>query len=458
MRLNPEIRRNLWLEFSLHRAVAMPVVLGLIFFAASNVSHTDDPLITLEIIASGIFFLFVKIWGGHKAAEAVIEEVNSNTWDFQKLSALSPWTMTVGKLFGSTSYTWYGGMMAFVTIVAVVGYNLPSYDLSYYDLFLFASLLLLSGLIVHAAALFTSLMAIQNRTGAHNKMRVLPYHLAGLLMGGPFVADVIFNPWHPKGHSNELINLTVSWYGTSCDRSSFLTITAVITLLWFVIGVYWQIRNQMKMRASPWLWLGFVIFWIVYVSGFDIGSVHLLGIVYNETREVAVVVLSLFLLYVIAFQEGWNTVRYRRLIDAWRTKNYNDFFTICPRWILTFPIVLALAAWLMSVNTEIMGSTLVLALLCFTIRDIALLHFFKLNTNNQRPVLTTLFYMGVLYILMPFLFSVFHFYAGAAFFLPRAFQDNTKYIHEAAIAGMAQAIFAVFLALSRWLKFGAKTA
>ena len=104
MRINPEIRRNIWLEFSLHRAIAMPLVLGVVFYIASQTFSGIPPYRNLASASGLVFFLLVKVWGGHKAAESVIDEVNDNTWDFQKLSALSPWSLTFGKLFGSTIY------------------------------------------------------------------------------------------------------------------------------------------------------------------------------------------------------------------------------------------------------------------------------------------------------------------------------------------------------------------
>ena len=275
MRLNPEIQRNLWLEFSLHRLLAMPIVLMLIFFIASKLdggSKMTQPFMMVETAGGALFFLLVKIWGGHKAAEAVIEEVNDNTWDFQKLSALSPWDLTVGKLFGGTSYAWYGGMIAYA--VAVVA---GSFHWSPYELFLFAASLLLDGLIVHATALFTSLIAIQNRNGAHNKMRVLPYHLAGLGVSSIFAASFFrnggwLNDWHHP--DNPITHLRLAWYGMDFDIIPFMIVTSAILLAWLVAGIYWQMRNQMRMRTGPWLWLGFVIFWLVYSAGFEPPAAH----------------------------------------------------------------------------------------------------------------------------------------------------------------------------------------
>src|SRR6201999_1389879 len=101
-----------------HRAIAMPIVLGVIFYIASQL-YLGSKESEVGSATTGIFFLLVKIWGGHKAADSVLDEVNDNTWDFQKLSALSPWSLAFGKLFGSSIYCWYGGLIAFAVAVGI---------------------------------------------------------------------------------------------------------------------------------------------------------------------------------------------------------------------------------------------------------------------------------------------------------------------------------------------------
>jgi len=441
MRLNPEIQRNLWLEFSPHRLFAMPIVLGLILYIAGCANDNLNESHAFEMTAVTLYFLLVKIWGGHKAAEAVLQEVNDNTWDFQKLSALSPWDLTIGKLFGGSSFTWYGGLMVYVAAVWAVSNRLNGADL-----FCYAALMLLSGLIVQAAALFTSLIAVQNRNGAHNKMRPLPYHFAGLVIGGIFAID---NTWQSIPYKTNLQNIQhhfISWYGTAYELNSFLTITALVTLGWLVAGIYWQMRGQLKMPTSPWLWLGFVLFWIGYSGGFTPDmSGHPQYFV--ETRGLIPFFLSLAFLYVITFQEGWTTVRYRRCLSAWKEKHYSKAFEICPRWVLTYPICLALALWIGTTSATIFT----LGFMFFATRDIAILHIFKLNPENQNPTRTTKFYLALLYLLLPALFAVLHIPDGLLLFVP---SDKVASL----LSGSMQAAIFINFALSRWHRFGVKAA
>ena len=116
--MNPELKRNLWLEFSLHRLVAMPAVLGLIFLGAALGTH---PVSDVGVATTGLI-LFVGltgVWGARRAAESVTEEFHSKTWDGQRMSAIGPWAMTWGKLAGSTSFAWYGALLCLAVVAAV---------------------------------------------------------------------------------------------------------------------------------------------------------------------------------------------------------------------------------------------------------------------------------------------------------------------------------------------------
>ena len=104
MRLNPELQRYVWLEFSLQRLIVMPLVLAVILYISS--SGTSNVASNIAYCAMFLFVVLIGLWGGNKAAASVIEEVNDNTWDFQRLSSVSPVSLMFGKLFGSTIYCW----------------------------------------------------------------------------------------------------------------------------------------------------------------------------------------------------------------------------------------------------------------------------------------------------------------------------------------------------------------
>jgi pimeloyl-ACP methyl ester carboxylesterase len=58
-----------------------------------------------------LFGVLTILWGTRLAANSILDEMADKTWDWQRLSILSPWTMTWGKLFGATAFAWYGGLV-----------------------------------------------------------------------------------------------------------------------------------------------------------------------------------------------------------------------------------------------------------------------------------------------------------------------------------------------------------
>ena len=113
MTLNPEFQRNLWLELTPHRRVAMPVILGAVFLLVylSSAHQFGDSTAT---VAAMLYFILAIVWGTRLAADSVSGEIRDHTWDLQRMSSLQPWSLSWGKLFGSTAFAWYGALLCLV--------------------------------------------------------------------------------------------------------------------------------------------------------------------------------------------------------------------------------------------------------------------------------------------------------------------------------------------------------
>ena len=103
--MNPEFRRNLWLELSTHRLLAAPLVIALIT-ALIVAASPRDALDNLSRAAAAGFAAMVLLWGTQLAGASVVEEARDRTWDAQRMSAIGPWTMTWGKLLGAPAFAW----------------------------------------------------------------------------------------------------------------------------------------------------------------------------------------------------------------------------------------------------------------------------------------------------------------------------------------------------------------
>ena len=90
--MNPELLRNLWLEFSLRRLVLLPVVLILIFAAPFNTDGAA-PVWKGEVSRAAfniVFGLLALLWGTRLAGEVMLAEIMGRTWDGQRSSVIGP--------------------------------------------------------------------------------------------------------------------------------------------------------------------------------------------------------------------------------------------------------------------------------------------------------------------------------------------------------------------------------
>ncbi len=179
--MNPEFRRNLWLELTPRRMATAAILLALAFFAAAL---SGGSAWRPASVASFIYYVIVVLWGSRNAALSVVGEIRDRTWDAQRLSSLSAAEMTWGKLFGSTIYNWYAGGICLVLMLAQqvvqAGIVTALIDLVYF---------LEIGVIAQAAALLASLIAVRRRQ-PHCRAEIFLYQLAGIL-----AAIAVFCVW-----------------------------------------------------------------------------------------------------------------------------------------------------------------------------------------------------------------------------------------------------------------------
>ncbi|HEY5720670.1 MAG TPA: hypothetical protein VIW02_09840, partial [Gammaproteobacteria bacterium] len=156
MELNPELRRNLWLELGPQRLLLMPLVLGLLFALAYALADgVDAGRYAVAVTAAIAYGLVCVLWGMHLAGEAVLGEVAARTWDWQRMSSVAPWSMTWGKLLGSTLYPWYAALFCLPAFALGVA-SVPGVDLGWW-----LGMLLGGAVLAHALGLTWSLLLVR---------------------------------------------------------------------------------------------------------------------------------------------------------------------------------------------------------------------------------------------------------------------------------------------------------
>lgn len=403
MQLNPEFRRYLWLEISPQRLIAMPAILVAIFFLVSLSGDAGS----LGNWSLSIYLLLVLLWGTRLSASSVVSEVRAGTWDWQRMSAVRPWQMTWGKLFGSTVFVWFGALIClgvFLFSLLAVGESAELPRMIF--------LMLACGMLAHAVSLAASLLWLRRRGVEKRSVVALP-QLLGLAVGA--YAYIEASGALNLG-SNELSVLV--WHGWSFDLDRFVLVSLAVFLAWAVLGVYRLMQAELQVRQRPWAWAAFVLFLMVYLSGLPATFTDAFDVPLESLtmRVMLAVWIAVGLAYISYFVFEKDPIAARGLSFALKSGDSRRVLRLLPQWaIVTLITALAALAFIVCVllldDTEAFGSILfrmdlrlasvlsTLGLLGFLLRDLAIILY--LNLRGGRPDAAALVYLLVLHLLVP---------------------------------------------------------
>ena len=375
MMTGPEFRRNLWLEFSLHRLIAMPVILGAMFMLVTlgGRSPLDE---NSSAIAAFAFVALIFLWGTRLASETVIGEVHGRTWDQQRLSAIGAWQMAWGKLFGATAYAWYGGLICMGFYAVSRAQHISP------GAVLMAVALYITAVFAHALSLALSLQAVQRRR-AFGRVQVLWYQAVAVVAAGiPLYAGL-------KGLDENGAYAMTTWFGYSISKAPFMLAALAAFAAWSLTGVYALIRLELMHRHGPWAWLGFVVFAMIFFAGLDYPpwGIPVILTALPGPPSVAFIVAAAAA-YAMAFGEPKQRVRFRRLANDWRNRQWSRVLELAPRSVLTLGLVAsAVVAAAAQADTSHFSNIAgvaeirlaVLATVLFVVRDIGFVYVISLK-------------------------------------------------------------------------------
>lgn len=441
--MNPEFRRNLWLELTPRRMALAAGLLGLIFFAASLSGGIGWPATLAQIL----YYIIVVLWGSRNAALSVVGEIRDRTWDLQRLSSLSAHDMTWGKLFGATVYNWYAGGLCLAVIIAqsfaTAGVLGAVTDFIYY---------IELGVIAQAAALLASLVAVRRRE-PHSRAEVFVYQLAGIIAA--IGVEWVWEASNPSslfaliGPPTEFI----TWWGGAFDARGFLLVSLALFTAWTLVGCYREMRLELKMQNGPLVWLGFLAFIGIYVAGFDNLLSHT-----AETADWDVAALRLglaatvfaVLTYVMVFLEPKDRVHFRWLGVQVAESNIVRALMALPGFMMsylaTFVVSLLLIIWLWAADPAARGDpALIAAGLGFITRDVALFVLVHVLPGRRRGDFAAVMTLFTVYILVPSILSGLGLYGPLVVFYPRPVDP----MWLATIIAWAEAVILVAAAMGR---------
>lgn len=411
---NAELKRNIWLDFSTHRLLLTPIIVGLIvylFYLASSLSFAASVAFNL-----GVFFIF--LWGTKNASESVIDEVNQNTWDFQRQSAITPLEMTIGKLLGSTLFSWYGAAISlglYVILSQQAGNETTNFlekalpvskELSKsHEIFL----LVCGGLLTQAIALLLSLQVLPSCRRDQN-VKSFRYFLLALIIGGQITSKVFL--------LSKFSNQDINWFHIAMNQQQFFLWSVVIFLGWALVGVFRSFGKELQYPNIPIAWLLFNIFCLIYFSGLvayeklDVNNI-------SQLRDIEIAITSLpsymalfvavVLTYTALIIDNLTILQYKRLKIGLGESRPIESLSHVPLWFISFACLTVMSLICLTrpiPKPEFIDNfaswVLVLTVLLFVLRDIGLMHYFSFK-QKRRILSTFVLYLFILYIITPWI-------------------------------------------------------
>ncbi|MEN3951534.1 hypothetical protein [Iodidimonas sp. SYSU 1G8] len=438
--MNPELLRNVWHELTWRRVIAMPLILGVILWVPSSFDGVTET-------AGFLFIVFTVFWGTRQAADAVASEVADSTWDWQRLSTLSAWQLTWGKLVGATLFSWYGALICLgVRFVALV----PDHGVV---AMVHVTLYLAAGALMgQAVAFLLGLQAVRLR-GHRTRSGTLMSQMLGILTGLVIISSGSFLPGGLLEWLDALkLAPVVGWYGLTFPSTTVATVSLALYLGWALLGAQRLMMRELSYRTRPWTWPIFVLFTCFYIAGFEPAEPTIIGDVMRPDLAARLVVatgVAAVLTYASLFWDDKDPVVFRRLIRLARARDWSTFAAHTPTWFVSFAITAVLAILLLLVGGGgAMGGVTVWAAviggLLFMLRDIGINLYFWLSPSPARANLITLIVLGLLY------------WVGPGF---TEFDPDTMFLfipfapgHPVSVicAGLAQVGFVILLLVRRW--------
>lgn len=393
--MNPEFQRNLWLEASPRRIAWAGVVLLLIYGAAVALTRNNPygALPALGGVGAVVFVACAMLWGARASGNSILAEIADRTWDFQRLSALKPWAMTWGKLFGGSSLAWMCALTGLLMMV-VAGTAGRVDGLATTAVFMLALAVLLQAISLGAALIGVRKARAEGRTARASGV------LGGLIIGAILLSWVAGSAGFQRGMGTEgfgalfSANGLVDWGGRLWPAAGFRAVALSLFAAWAVIGAWRLMRLELQMQNAPVVWPAFLIFLAIFAGGFMLRTQ---GLAAGLAVGSLVVALSA---YAAAFAEPADRVRIRQFVqfaakgDLARAAPLTPA-PLAPLLIATLLVLAAFATSSGSLMTPELGQAG--ALIAFLLRDLGVIALCRMGERPQRGDFSAVVALALLY-------------------------------------------------------------
>lgn len=364
--MNAELRRNLWLQMTGGRiAVGASLVLVLLVAAlVVDVRIRNESFGVTRWVSLVTYLFVVLLWGGRQAAAAVVTEVREKTWDWQRLSAIGAWSMTIGKLAGAASLSWSLGLLCLVVFAVTKSLTTDAHEVPADVAFLLGL-----GVFIQAFGLMLSLMRV-TRVPGYQPANVTLVQLMALVAAG-LLGALLYAISYAGG----------TWYGIVSERVLFAALTYWFFGLWCVVGVYRRMKRELQFSVKPWLWLLFLVSLAAYAFGLEAPAVGGWTMPYLALYSAIALVFYVVLLFEPKSRGAVVRLFKNRSAADQGVGGVHKALAATPLWLLTFGFLILTVAFIAVVAPGrplgfggVNGlSGLVVALLLFALRDLMIL-------------------------------------------------------------------------------------
>lgn len=234
MKQNAEFVRNLWLQISPTRLISAVAVIALVVTVVFFAIDTTPWEVLVGVASAALTFVLI-VWGATAARATVKDEIRSNTWNQQRMSALTPWQITWGKLFGGTAYVWW---ISLIVLALWSAARVMTHDAL--DLHVSVLTWIAGGIAVHAVAMIA---AVGFRSADGSRIEEIP---VGMLVVAVLVltqSAVPFLLLRDQGST---------WHNLRLSHPQAMLLLTTPFALWAVVGVHRSIQREMQETLLPW--------------------------------------------------------------------------------------------------------------------------------------------------------------------------------------------------------------
>lgn len=486
---NPEFIRNVRAQLRPAKVAAtacicaaLSIVIG---YAAS---HQNERQLATGPAGWGIQVLEITFWlqalmlaagGGIACINSIHREKEQNTFDYQRVTRMTPLELAFGKLFGAPVFTYF----VFVCLMPLALFGAVMSKRPALTVLAAYAVLLVASVAVHMLALLISLLSIRGShtaailvllvilAGGFSNVNPSPYFRAHPF--GPFYAAQViqWGEWEPSGTPYEAGRREPLWeedifFGQRVHHVPMLLLIDLMFAAWFLLALVKNIKRDPNYYEiySPLQSLAFAVFLNVVFAAF-----YWWG---NRTpieSQATVLMLNIVVFFCLGLAAIRNRERMRRIL---RTRESGRPSLLDLTWpaplmiagtIAASLIVVSGVAWGHSGNPELDMNFAVFRALFFVAwitRDIQFLQWMNLRRGKHPLVVGALFlvifYVCVMILMAPLgVFTRPEKTAFSAFFIPSgAFElDHSKWILRPAIwaaAFVAQwLLIALFVGLQK---------